>query len=63
MCSAFKLFLSELCDEFDAGDCVLSRSKGFKPHHWPGDPFYSSMILLDDIVHIFILSRDDFGFE
>jgi hypothetical protein len=38
--------------EFGTGECTLGSIKGLEPQHGPGDPLYSSMVLLHDIVSI-----------
>jgi hypothetical protein len=47
--------------EFNAGQDGLRRSDRFKPEHWPGDAFNSTMNLLDDIVEILDLPDLDRG--
>ena len=50
------LFFLDHPHQLDAGEGVLRRIKRFKSQHRSGHSFYSSMILLDDVIQIFGLT-------
>jgi len=53
------LTFSHLCDCFNTGERVLSGVEGFESHHQPDPSLNPSMALLNDVIHVFVMPRNN----